>query len=265
MVVAHHRALEEVEGVVGERLSSSPASTQLGLAEHRMTASPGWKCSLAEGREVVELGPVDVGVELDVDAREPPAMPEPHGEVAAPLGRLPSADPGPTLPSRDASNSEEAGEAVVPVVVAGDGVDAAAVASTEHGLQRRGTARACGPRTPATLANGYTSSPPITRIDRPRQRRPQRLLARVGRGQRHVQLRLRQQARHRGRGVEPVAEVAHVVEPELDVSAGGSSSGMAMTACCSRLSAKRANTDERPTSRPVARSTLGAEPLHGRP
>jgi hypothetical protein len=66
--------------------------------------------------EVVELAGVDVGAERDVDRPQVPVVREGQGEVAAGLGGPPPADPAALAELLD-----EAGQAVVPVVVTGDG------------------------------------------------------------------------------------------------------------------------------------------------
>src|SRR6185312_13630126 len=63
--------------------------------------------------EVVQLRLVDVRRQLDIDAEQPPALRQFQREVAARLPRLPGTD-GAAL----AEQAHEAGEAVVPVVVA---------------------------------------------------------------------------------------------------------------------------------------------------
>src|SRR5215211_6961638 len=70
--------------------------------------------------EVLELRIVDVRLELDVDADEPPAVREPGGEVAARLVGLPAGEA--PLAAR-AEETREGDEAVVPVVISRDRED----------------------------------------------------------------------------------------------------------------------------------------------
>src|SRR6185369_13384072 len=71
----------------------------------------------AEFLEVLDLRMIDVRFELHVDGPEPPVVRQLDREVAVRLPRLPAADPASL-----AEETGEAGQAVIPVVVAGDGV-----------------------------------------------------------------------------------------------------------------------------------------------
>ena len=65
--------------------------------------------------EVLELRPVEVGVELDVGRPKPPAVGQAKDEVAATLTRPPRSNPGAL-----GEEAREARQAVVPIVVAGN-------------------------------------------------------------------------------------------------------------------------------------------------
>src|SRR5947209_10039169 len=105
--------LEVLEVAVGVDLGLvAPAPHLLGHAQDDAVAR--LEAVLRHFGEVVELGLVDEGAELDVDAPEPPPVGEVEGEVAPTLPRLPPADP-----ATAAEDAREVDEPVVPVVAAG--------------------------------------------------------------------------------------------------------------------------------------------------
>ena len=111
--LGHELALDELEVAVGVRvLDVGPA--RLGRAEDQPVVALHQRRRAAE---VGDLGAVDVGVVLDVDAPQPMPVRQAEREVAAALLGLTPADPG-LLPE----HAHEAGQPVVPVVVAGDRV-----------------------------------------------------------------------------------------------------------------------------------------------
>src|SRR6185312_10101182 len=77
---------------------------------------PGLHLVEGDPSEVSQLGFVDVGPELDVDAPEPPTMRELNRKVAPTLARSPPADPA--LAAEDAG---EVDQPVIPVVASRNG------------------------------------------------------------------------------------------------------------------------------------------------
>src|SRR5436305_8930733 len=77
---------------------------------------PGFYLVEGDPSEVPQLGFVDVGSELDVDAPKPPTMRELNCKVASTLARSPSANPA--LAAEDAG---EVDQPVIPVVASRNG------------------------------------------------------------------------------------------------------------------------------------------------
>jgi hypothetical protein len=159
--------------------------------------------------EVVQLGLVDEGVGLDVDAPEPPPVRELDREVAAGLSRAPAADP-PALPEL----AQEPRQPVVPVVVAWNRVETrvgGVVGIKGRGPRQRGPPRPLEAVLVALGAGGgvdlvapeHHELPAGQRVGEPADRE-RRLPHVVG---------------HRGGGLEPVTRVGHVVDPELVLAA----------------------------------------------
>jgi hypothetical protein len=149
--------------------------------------------------EVLELPVVEVRVELDVDGPDPPVVRQLHREVAAPLARHPVADAA----LGGAEHAQEADEAVVPVVVAGQRVQLGLVGRV--GFRQRGRERA----DEAVLVGDRVGE----RVDLVAAEQ-QHLAA----GQRLalvVEVVLGEQPGHRVRRVPAVAGVAEVVDPQL--------------------------------------------------
>ena len=244
-----HDRDEVVQRRVGPGSARPPASTQLGFAVHRMMPSPSADV-LGDAPEVVDLGRVDVGVELDVDADQPPPLRQLDREVAAPLLGPPAADP-PAL----AEEPQERGQAVVPVVVAGDGEQRRRLV----GVGERRVVGALGPLlvrlVDAAGRPGPRPSPAATRVVWARCRSPDSSC--------DVQLGLPQQVGHGVGRVEAVAEVADVVQPSCcrsEWSWNGRQS--AAVACTSRLSAYAPKIAESATNLEVD-ELPGAEPTDG--
>ena len=155
----------------------------------------------ARSAEVGELRLVDVGVELDVDRPEPPAVGELDGEVAALLRRLPGPDP-----LVAAEDPHEVRQPVVPVVVAGDRVHPGRIGVDERERGPVGPDEtvlvlgACGGGVDLVAAHDEDAAalgvPGAAFALEPQRRPGEEVRDRVGR-------------------LEPVAEVGHVVEPEL--------------------------------------------------
>ncbi len=151
--------------------------------------------------EVVDLGGVDVRVVLDVDPPQPVPVRQPDREVAAVLARLSPADP--TLL---AEHPHEPGQAVVPVVVAGD---------REH-------ARVLGgrPRQRRLVRADEAALVLRRRADRIHLVAPEDQIGpawQIAVGAIRPQGRLRGAPRHGVGGIEPVTGVGDHVDPDLVV------------------------------------------------
>jgi hypothetical protein len=158
--------------------------------------------------EVPDLRVVDVRAELGVDTDQPPALRQLHHEVAAGLHRAPRAE-------RAALREEpqERGEPVVPVVVAGQ--------CHEHRrrVHRAGPERrAVGPLHPVLVAGRGRRRVDLVAAEnqQPAARQPQRIRLDAGR-RRHREVVGGEQPGHGVRGVEAVAEIRDVVEPQAAV------------------------------------------------
>ncbi len=154
--------------------------------------------------EVVDLRLVDVRFELHVGAPQPPVVGELDGEVAAALEGLPAADPAAL-----AEQAGEAGQAVVPVVVARDRQDLRRL------LGGVGEGGAVGPLHPVVvlaarrggvdLVAAHEQDPGAGAEDR---------FPRADLVAAQAEPLARQQPGHGVGGVEAVAEVGDVVDPE---------------------------------------------------
>ena len=154
--------------------------------------------------EVLQLGRVDVRPELRVDSEQPPAVRELDREVRPRLRRPPATDPVLAVTREQA---QEGGQAVVPVVVAGQGVQ------RRLGYVRRGyrQGRLVRPLRPVLVL--LVARRRVHLVAAHDQYPPARQRRRTG----DRQLRLGEQVGDRVRRVEPVADVGHVVEPRLAI------------------------------------------------
>jgi len=148
--------------------------------------------------EVLQLEPVDVGVELDVEAEQPPAMRQPQGEVGPELLGVPS-----THRLGLAEHPQERGESVIPVVIARDRVrDRPWIAAV--GQCRR--VDVGGASLVVADVAGRVDLVAAHHQDRSASEHVAVAAVEVGQV-------AGQQARHRVRRVEAVADVADVVQP----------------------------------------------------
>jgi hypothetical protein len=108
-------ALEVLHIPIGMDLGLLPAALDL-LGHAQNDAVPGLHLVDGDVREVLQLGFVDEGPELDVDAPQPPAVRKLDREVAPTLTRSPPADP--VVAAKDAG---EVDQPVVPVVASRNG------------------------------------------------------------------------------------------------------------------------------------------------
>ena len=153
--------------------------------------------------EVLQLRVVEVGRPLRVDGEQPPALRQLEREVAAGLLGLPAADAAARRAGRTAAGTRSARR-------------------TSRGCRaaRRGSGSArsggCGQRRPVRAPNRSSYAVPaggrVDLVAAQHQHLPPR--GSVCAADRRSS-RLRQQVGHRVGGVEPVAEVGDVVEPEL--------------------------------------------------
>ena len=156
--------------------------------------------------EVLQLEPVDVGVELDVEAEQPPAMRQPEGEVGSELLAVPSAHRL-GLPE----HPQERRESVVPVVVARDRVrDRSWIAAIGQCRRRIDVGGAS-----LVVADVAGRVDLVAAHHQDRSASEHVAVAAVEVGQ-----VAGQQARHRVRRVEAVADVADVVQPVRLVDGG---------------------------------------------
>ena len=189
---------EEVDRVVGGRvgLGLDPA----GCGHHQNHPVAGFE--LLRGlAEVDQLRIVEVRPERFVDREQPPRLGQREGEVGAGLLGPPPSD---LVSSGTDEEPEEGGETVVPVVVAGQGVEGRP--GSVGGRRREG-------RGVRALAPVLVLSHARRRVDlvaaHDQDLAPGQPVAVDG------ECRLAEQVRHRVGGVEAVAEVGDVVEPEL--------------------------------------------------
>ena len=155
--------------------------------------------------EVVDLGGVQVLRELDVGAPDPPVVGQAQRPVAAMLLALPTADDVAAgigeLVARGAEQAVEGVEAVVPVVIAGDGEQLAV--GPRH---RIGPVEGLQQPLLVFLAGGL-------RVALVAAHDQHFAMAQVA-GPADIEAVLRQQIGHRVRGLESVAHVGDVVDPE---------------------------------------------------
>ena len=195
--------------VILKKFSSSSwpcrsASIQDGSARQMIRLSCGPICS-ATRLEVVDLRGVEILRELDVGAPDPPVVGQAQRPVAAMLLALPAADDVALgvgeLVARGAEQAVEGVEAVVPVVVAGDGEQLAV--GIGHG---EGPVEGLQQPLLVFLARGL-------RVALVAAHDEDLAVAQVA-GAAHVEAVLRQQVGHRVGGLEAVADVGDVVDPE---------------------------------------------------
>ena len=166
--------------------------TRLGGDQHHLVLGP----EVPPHRlEVLELLGVEVGVELDVDRPEPPLVRQPQREVAGRLAGPPAPDPAVSA----AEHAQEAREPVVPVVV------------SRHCPYVRGrlglaAVERCGERAEEVILVGLDRGGGVDLVSAQHEQLAPRQT---------VHVRLGKQPGHRARGVEAVAGVGEVVEPQL--------------------------------------------------
>ena len=193
-----HLAEEVVGGVVDVGLLGRLHPGRVRRADDDAVAGLDLLGDLAEVRQ---LRVVEVGALLGVDGEQPPPLRQPQCEVAAGLGGLPPADVGALAPGED---PQEGGQAVVPVVVARQGVENGRRLAVGDG--RKGGAVRTAEAVLVRLAARR-------RIDLVAAH-DQRLAARQSQPA-DLERRLGQEIGDGVRGVEAVARVGDEIEPEL--------------------------------------------------